>query len=322
MNENLAAERTLDAINNSENPHFSPAALRVGAVQYLNAIPLVWKLGEVADALNTSIVLQKDVPSLLAQKLVCGDYDVALIPVVEAIRHPELVQVSDVCIASEGAVESIRLVAFKPLDEIRKVLLDSASRSSCAMLQVWLQEQKRCVCEFESLHLNEIPNLEVADADYEKVSFASESNCVALAQYCEAHAIDACLLIGDKALSVPLHSEALPWVYDLGKMWTQWVGLPFVYASWFARPGSDERRISAIMNEVRRTSQIEMDILIINEAMKRRMAIEDCRDYLVKKIRYRLGGRERRGAEVFCKMTQKYGLTPLGAQLSFQANRD
>ena len=59
-----------------------PRAIRVGAVSYLNAKPLYYRL----DERSTSVELSMDLPSRLASRLASGDLDVALIPSVEYLR--------------------------------------------------------------------------------------------------------------------------------------------------------------------------------------------------------------------------------------------
>ena len=56
-----------------------PAPIRVGAVSYLNAKPLYYRLTEFAPGIS----LEMDLPSLLADRLGRGELDVALIPSVD-----------------------------------------------------------------------------------------------------------------------------------------------------------------------------------------------------------------------------------------------
>ena len=48
---------------------------------------------------------------------------------------------------------------------------------------------------------------------------------------------DAVLLIGDRAMRACL--PGFRYAYDLGQEWTDWTGLPFVYAVWAVRGGVD-----------------------------------------------------------------------------------
>src|SRR5437899_1592297 len=59
-----------------------PKRIRVGAVNYLNAKPLIERLADFAPEIELSL----DLPSRLADQLAVGDIDVGLIPVVEYFR--------------------------------------------------------------------------------------------------------------------------------------------------------------------------------------------------------------------------------------------
>jgi chorismate dehydratase len=51
---------------------------------------------------------------------------------------------------------------------------------------------------------------------------------------------DARLVIGDAALVLGSnHRERYPHVYDLGQMWQNWTGQPFVFAVWVAQRSTD-----------------------------------------------------------------------------------
>ena len=57
--------------------------IRVGAVNYLNAKPLYYRLCELAPEVR----LTMEVPSRLAEQLAAGELDVALIPSIEYLRR-------------------------------------------------------------------------------------------------------------------------------------------------------------------------------------------------------------------------------------------
>src|SRR5688572_19789820 len=90
------------------SPH--PARIRVGAVGYLNSKPLIEGLTELAP--QTDLIL--DVPSRLADDLAAGRLDVALIPSVEYLLHPDYEIVSDACVAARGPVLSVKLFSRVP----------------------------------------------------------------------------------------------------------------------------------------------------------------------------------------------------------------
>src|SRR5258705_1751013 len=105
--------------------------IRAGAVSYLNTRPLVFGIdqGMGADRLELSY----DVPSVLASRMAAGELDLALLPVVDLGRIPNLVVVPGLAIGSRRDCRSVLLVAKKPLAEVRKVALDPESKTSNAL---------------------------------------------------------------------------------------------------------------------------------------------------------------------------------------------
>ena len=100
--------------------------IRIGAVSYLNSKPLIEGLDErIGDA---ELVL--DYPSRLADELGRGLLDVALIPSIECLRNPEYEVVSDACVATHGAVMSVKLYSRVAPGAIRNLALDGGSRTS------------------------------------------------------------------------------------------------------------------------------------------------------------------------------------------------
>src|SRR5262245_53674432 len=102
------------------SPSTSDTLLRIGAVNYLNAVPLVHGLAEAAPTARVSF----DLPSRLADRLAAGELDIALVPSIEAARHPQWSIVSSACIACRGPVLSVKLYFRKSPREVRTLALD------------------------------------------------------------------------------------------------------------------------------------------------------------------------------------------------------
>src|SRR5437660_2816628 len=95
-----------------------PDRIRVGAVTYLNAKPLVEGL-----AAEPRIDLSFDLPSRLADQMARDELDVGLIPVVELFRGG-YAHVPDIAIASRGPALSVTLFSRVPWAKIESVSLD------------------------------------------------------------------------------------------------------------------------------------------------------------------------------------------------------
>lgn len=180
--------------------------VRLGVVSYLNTRPLVE--GFRTGAIDHRFELIYDVPSVCADRLHRNETDVALIPAAEIGRGSESYRiVPNVGIVSNGSVRSVFVVLGKEPEEIKTLALDSGSRTSVVLAQVVLARQFGCR-----------PEVFVHAPDVDEM----------LAQ------ADAALLIGDRALELDLKRYR---VLDLGEVWTQMTGLPFVYACWTGREG-------------------------------------------------------------------------------------
>jgi len=179
--------------------------LRLGAVEYLNARPLVYGLRRHANRFDVRF----DIPSRCAELLHAGQVDVGLVPSIEYLRGGPYVAVPGVAIGSDGPVASVAVFSHGPIDRVRTVALDASSRTSVALFRV--------LC---ARHFGIDPEVRVMPPDPKRMLETS----------------DAALLIGDVALLVD-HVAAGVQKTDLGLAWREYSGLPFLYAFWFGRPG-------------------------------------------------------------------------------------
>jgi chorismate dehydratase len=129
------AERELD--------HEAPA-IRVGAVSYINALPLLVGLSR-----EPLVSVESMPPSHVANGLRARSLDVGLVPSVELIRQPSLRVVSNACIASYGPVDSVLLLLRTEPQAVRHVVLDPHSRTSQVLTLIVLKELYGVEPEFE-----------------------------------------------------------------------------------------------------------------------------------------------------------------------------
>jgi len=252
--------------------------IRLGAVGYLNARPLVYQLDRSPD-----FSLRFDVPSKCADLLHEGAIDVGLIPSIEYLRGGPLAIVPDLAIASRGPVTSVMLYTTRPIDEVRSIAMDTSSRTSIALVRVLCAKLFRIDPSFEPLG----PNLETMLGRH-----------------------DAALLIGDNALFEPRVPSRE--VIDLGEAWTRLTGLPFVYAFWAGKPGV---LTPAHVKELRDTRDrgLENAETVAREYLKEwpdRQALGA--RYLRDNIKYHLGDDERAGLELFYRYAAELGVAPPG----------
>ncbi len=253
--------------------------IRLGAVTYLNARPLTRFLAE--ELPDAAIV--RDAPSRLAERLLAGELDVALIPSIEYARSTKLRIVSDACVACEGPVRSVKLYGRVPPEKIRSLALDAGSRTSAALARLLLREQLGLKPRLIDLPLG---------ADCEQVE------------------ADAALVIGDRGLVEPNERFAFAW--DLGQRWVEWQRLPFVFAMWTARPGVEWEGLAERLAATRDRGVGRLDDIAREEAPALPIDELACLEYLRDNLTFTLGPRQRLGLERFYELAGKHGLAPQG----------
>ena len=105
--------------------------VRLGAVGYLNARPLVYGLDR-----RDGFTVRYDRPAICAALLHDNSIDIGLIPSIEYLAKSEYALVPGVAVTSDGPVASVALFSKVPVEAIRSIALDSSSRTSVALLRV------------------------------------------------------------------------------------------------------------------------------------------------------------------------------------------
>lgn len=182
--------------------------LRIGRIEYANCTPIFRALQQNEPCDDYMFV--GGVPAQLNALLAEGRIDVCPSSSIEYALHPDQYLIlPQLSISCAGAVGSVLLFSRVPLEylDCRNILLSSESATSVNLLKILLEKRYGYSCTY-SVHTSSVDD--------------------ALR---EAPAI---LLIGDSALRASLlKTDYL--VYDLGQMWHEWTGLPFVFALWLCR---------------------------------------------------------------------------------------
>lgn len=264
--------------------------VRIGAVEYLNASPLVYGLDR-----SRRFDVRYDLPSECARLLHAGDIDVGLIPSIEYLRRGPYRIVPDLAIASRGPVASVAIYTTRTMSDVRSIAMDTSSRTSVALARVL------CARVFKI-----DPALEPLGPDLP----AMLARC------------DAAVVIGDNALfgdpaTVRLKSDTTVEKIDLGEAWTGLTGLPFVWAFWTGRPDV------VTAEDVRELQQARDAAVLDPEAVARRY-FPDSPDrqrigarYLRDNIKYYLGDEELAGLQMFYRYAAEAGLVPDAGELRF-----
>ena len=249
-------------------PQPNTPRLRVCAVSYLNTTPLVW--GMLHGPQRGLFDLDFQIPAACADQLASGAADIGIIPSFELTRQ-SLEVIPGAGIACHGPVRSILLVSARPAGEIRRLAVDSSSRTSVQLARVLLE--RRFAAEPEL-----IPHTPDLDA--------------------MLRIADAALIIGDPALRI--EPSRLPYyVYDLGKEWVEMTGLPFVFAVWAGRKSVITPGVVDAFQQSCRFGRERIEEIVAAESGRREIPRDLVREYLTHRIVHELGPRDYEGMDRF-----------------------
>lgn len=268
------------------------ASLRISAISFLNTAPLMWDFehGEAASRLSDHFDIGYTVPSRCAEELRNGLADIGIIPAAAYTAIPGLVVIPDIAIASRNAVRSILLISKVPVDRIRSVATDDSSRTSAALVEIFLRK-------------------------FVGVNPGFRRQKAVLGEMLKWH--DAALLIGDPALQA--NTEGY-YVYDLAEQWRRWTGRPFVFAFWAVRKASIagvDLNLTQIFRDSRENGLKNMDSIVSEWAPRLSLPESLVRDYLTQNIDYSLGRENLDGLLLFYRYAAECKVLPEAPELQF-----
>jgi chorismate dehydratase len=262
----------------------SRTALRLSAVSYLNAAPLVHGLEGEAD-----FALARAVPSQVAEELHAGAADLGMIPSIEYARGDYAI-VPEIAITSRGAVRSVLLFLRGRLEDVRTVAVDAGSRTSVALGRLVLRER-----------LRRDPERVVVTPDIPRM----------------LEQADAALVIGDAALDYAGGAERL----DLGEAWLELTGLPFVWAFWAGRPGALSPAGVARLQRAQAEGVAAIPRIASQWSGGDAARAARNESYLRHNIQYALGDAERKGLREFYVRAHAASLIPRVPEVGLYADR-
>ena len=265
--------------------------IRVAAVEYINALPLVQGL----DAQPDLFAMQSDVPARCAALLHDGTVDLGLIPSIEYLQRPNYRIVPGVAVASSGPVASVALFSKRPATAIRSVAVDSSSRTANALLRIL------CAQWFD------------IDPTYVKM----RPDLDPMLKRC-----DAALIIGDHALFVDHETAGLEKV-DLGEEWSTMTGMPFVWAVWAGRAGVvGQAHLAALLAARDRGVAARDEIAGRCVAPDDEEKLETVRNYLRDNVEYVLDDRRVASLKKFYEKANEVGVVPALRPVRFYDGAD
>ena len=187
--------------------------LSLGHISYSNCYPVHGRLLELGPP--PSLRLVHGVPGQLNALLELGEIDVAPASSIEYARHADRYRaLPGLSISAFGPVQTIQFLARTPIDELTdgsRIALPTSSATSVVLLKITLTQR---------VGIRPV---------YSWFDQESEDPL--------ASGVDGALFIGDIA-----HRQAARagfHAHDLGEIWRDWTGLPFVFALWQTGAGRE-----------------------------------------------------------------------------------
>jgi chorismate dehydratase len=267
----------------TDPPAASPATTtrRVGCVSYLNAAPLISGLDAVP-----GVRVRVDVPSALLDDLLAGEVDAALCPVIDYFRAPEPLKIIPVGgIGCDGPTLTVRLYSKVPIDRVTTLHADTDSHTSVALVQVLLRE----LFGVAPTVIDYCAREQVANG---KIAGQPE----------------AVLLIGDKVVTGSPLAVVYPHQLDLGEAWHRLTGLPFVFAIWMAKQGTELGALPQALSAQLERNLPQSVVLAEQLAQRHGWPVDLAAYYLGEVLRYRIGPRELQAIERFGTLAHRHGL--------------
>lgn len=188
--------------------------MRIGRIPYINCYPVYGALDRGLVSLDADLV--DGVPTDLNRRMAAGELDISVVSAVEYARDSSrYLLLPDLAISCDGPVRSVMLFSSRPASELggRSVVVSRSSMTSVALLELLFDHVWRVKPNFVpgDAELSDVIQHDIGDADARLVIG------------------DAALLLGSSPTRRYQHS------YDLGQVWKDWTGQPFVFAVWVAQ---------------------------------------------------------------------------------------
>ncbi len=263
--------------------HIPSRRPKVGHIRFLNCLPLFWGLARTGSLLDLD--LTSDTPDRLNAALVSGELDMGPISLVEFLWNAdELVALPGIGIGSDGPVMSCLIVSRVPLEELdgERVALCDTSRTSVRLAQLLLAERTGVK-----------PDYFVCPPDLGTM----------------LERASAAVVIGDPALRASLLEAPRQGlrVYDLGWLWREWTGLPFVFAvfaarrAFLAREPETVREVHRALLAARDLALAEVDTVCERAARWEEFDARTLKRYFTEALDYGLGDRQLAGITEFAR---------------------
>jgi chorismate dehydratase len=267
--------------------------VRLGIFNYINIWPVYYRFlfGDVPPQIS----LVQGLPTELNEGLQKETIDVSCISSIQyAHLQNEIFLIPSLALASRGPVKSVFLVTKKPLEKFSggKIFTTKASATSVVLLKILL--------DFFQVKGEFFPSSSPLNAFLENG--------------------DGCLIIGDEALrfGASFKKDAGLYLHDLGALWVQFTGKPFVWSLWGIRKESAKNASLLLKTLLESRDEGLSKLSCIAEAAAKKMGLtQDYMEHYFRGFRYTLAEEEKEGLLLFYEEAAKRNLSPDCSTLNF-----
>ncbi len=274
-------------------------SVALGRIDYMNVAPIYYGIdnGLAMQGINNEIKLICGPPNTLNRMMIDGALDISPVSSAAYARNSrDWLILPDLAIACHEQVLSVLLVSRYSIEALRgrRILITDESATARDLCKL-IFSLKGVRPEFV---VGKVKNPEQLPED-----------------------IDAALVIGDSALSQPWR-RFFPVIHDLGTLWWDMTGLPFVFAVWavrkeFARKYPQKvEAVLALLKTSRRLGTENTDQIVEKAGAILGIDASTARLYYQSLV-YNLADGEKQGLELFYKKLYQTGITDQTASLSF-----
>ena len=274
--------------------------LNIGEISFLNCLPLFYRLQEeVPPEHDWQFV--KGNPTQLNHGLANGKIDISPSSSMEFALRPEQYFIfPQLAITSHREVQSVILLSRQPLSALKNgnIALTGQSLTSVYLLKLIL----------EHFYHHPHDNYHFVTREFNQFD----------------DSVNAALVIGDRALYLFHHPPPGFQIHDLGALWYQFTGLPFVYALWIGNRQSlpDQQKALTKLHQRLLYCKTHLEgyfakILPVTDRLYPQLSRKVILDYWQRVISYELGPRELAGLRLFYRLAHENQLLAEIPELHF-----
>ncbi len=253
--------------------------LKIGKIPYLNSVLFYHGLesGATTTPRGLDVELLPLVPRQLSGAAVEDVVDAGPVPLVTCWDIEDRYEpLDDFCIATMGKAHSILLYSKVPFDQLtgKSIGVTGETSTSVRLMKVLLSKV-----------------FGVQPAEYVQLNWPRN---------------DAFLLIGDEALLHRRGVDSYPHVADLGEIWNEWTGLPFVFARWMVRKDLDagvKTELAGALGDSLESGWGAIETIVAPLETSLAMTVPEMRAYL-EAFRFRMTASEHEAMERFKQLDE------------------